>query len=222
MSKRSTLAGGGVEALGTNAGEDVRTSGTSSTSGKNDQGEPEPGRYEPVEFESDKEGNLGEVVKESGVVTSESVIAGLHLTSAMAALNLAENALRRANEGTAGMARIASREVKRREYLALNVGEESNKMFKRLALEDEGRGEPGAEREGDGVARSLLNEIGRLRYEVMEGLARERRMKYQAETEERGCLRLDRGVQDDCEGADVPNQAMQHRVCGVLARTVSP
>ena len=178
---RGALAAGGAVAAGTVAGEDVRMSGTSSTSGEEDRGEQGPGQYEPVEFEADKAGYVGEIVQDSGVVTNESRTASFHLTSAMHALNLAKNALRRSNEGAAKMAKAAEREIKRRKYIAANVGEEANRMFEEHALEIEGRGRPGVRREGHEVAMSMLNEIGRLRYEAIEARTRARGVKYELE-----------------------------------------
>ena len=178
---RGALAAGGAVAADTVAGENVRRSGTGSTSGGDDRGEQGPGQYEPVEFEADKEGYVGEIVQDSGAVTNESKTASFHLTSAMHALNLAKNALRRSGEGAAKMAKAAEREIKRRKYIAANVGEEANRMFEEHALQMEGRGRPGVRREGHEVAMSMLNEIGRLRYEVIEARTRARGVKYELE-----------------------------------------
>ena len=154
--------------------EDADASRTSSTIVEDDREDPDLVRYKPVEFEADKGGHVGEVVKKSKVVSSETLTAGLHLSTAMSALSLAKNALRRSNDGAASMARAAGKEMMRREYLVSTVGSEANRLFQGLVLEVEGLGEPSARRGVSDVERALLNEIGRLRSGERVARARER------------------------------------------------
>ena len=168
---------GEVESLVTRTADTDDASSPGDGSGEEDRGEPKPGKYEPVELHSDMKGYLKRATKESEVVANESEAANLYLTAAMESLAQAKTALQAAREGAIETARAASSEIKRRDYLSINVGEEVNKMFMRHALQVEGRGGPPSK--VDAATNSLLNEIGKLRYEVIAGAARERTLERQ-------------------------------------------
>ena len=176
-SKTNVVPGCDFESLVAGTADAGDLSPPSDGSSEEDRGEPKPGKYEPVELHSDMKGYLKRATKESEVAANESEAANLYLGAAMESLAQAKIALHAAREGAIETARATSSEIKRREYISINVGEEANKMFMRHALQVEGRGGP--PKRGDAAANSLLNEIGKLRYEVIAGAARERNLERQ-------------------------------------------